>query len=636
MLKEFIINNMEVALREKEHPSITLWNRLEGRPRAKNFDRALKAEIRDPLWMLTKQWQMGEFKGDDAGSPVFAKVQYHTTRLNKYKANDRDVQLYEENIPLEAKVEQRPVPFKKAGQKISLDIRLLMGRQWLKMVEDVGDFKKKFIGLYPIEMPAGGVDESVYVMAHPGVHQQYAAVAGNCMDGYELYFFAKDNPAGHVYQDIAVTAAQGVKIDELAGDFVKWFERLFYQPVDPVNNAWQPSRLEYKFACSAPGEDGPSGEKREKILDAEEYYHGRLDWYSVDMDREKENAGLGDIAGVTLPDSRETVTRSFMPGPLVFDGMPNTRWWCFEDRKTNFGDIHPGTMEVAKLLLIEFGLVYANDWFVFPFTVPAGTITQIKGMAVTNVFGERTWIDPSGSGDEENWRRWNMYTLNIKETGNPAGTGQKADMSMVLLPTVPKIQEGNPLDEAVFTRDEMANMVWGVETMVPLASGASKPGKEAAAETMDFYKKLLEKKLAGVPSAPPSPGTGAAIRYEVMSGVPEHYIPFIPVHIGTDNRDTQLQRAAMPRILEGETDPPGLVRPQTILLREGLDKAAPESYFIFEEEIPRAGIRVSQSFQRTRWTNGKVFLWLGARKKTGRGESSSGLAFDRILPVEQQ
>ena len=62
-------------------PTITLWNRLEGRPRRHDFERALRAEIRDPLWLLTKQWQMGEFQGDDAGSPVFAKMHIETTRL---------------------------------------------------------------------------------------------------------------------------------------------------------------------------------------------------------------------------------------------------------------------------------------------------------------------------------------------------------------------------------------------------------------------------------------------------------------------------------------------------------------------------------------------------------------------------
>lgn len=43
----------------------------------------------------------------------------------------------------------------------------------------------------------------------------------------------------------------------------------------------------------------------------------------------------------------------------------------------------------------------------------------------------------------------------------------------------------------------------------------------------------------------------------------------------------------------------------------------------------------TQSFQRTRWRDGRVWVWLGVRKKTGRGEMSSGLAFDRIVTKPQ-
>ena len=56
-------------LTARSTPAVTRWNRLEGRPRSHDFGRALKAEVRDALWMLTKQWQLGEFRGDDAGSP---------------------------------------------------------------------------------------------------------------------------------------------------------------------------------------------------------------------------------------------------------------------------------------------------------------------------------------------------------------------------------------------------------------------------------------------------------------------------------------------------------------------------------------------------------------------------------------
>ena len=81
MSSSLSVGNIVEALAGRLFPSVTTWNRLEARPRTLSFDRALRAEVRDALWMLTKQWQMGEFRGTDAGSPVFAKLQIDTTRL---------------------------------------------------------------------------------------------------------------------------------------------------------------------------------------------------------------------------------------------------------------------------------------------------------------------------------------------------------------------------------------------------------------------------------------------------------------------------------------------------------------------------------------------------------------------------
>ena len=89
MAAKFITENLASVIRAKTIPGITIWNRLEGRPRAEKFDRALRAEVRDPLWMLTRQWQMGEFRGDDAGSPIFAKVRIETTRLTQISGGER-------------------------------------------------------------------------------------------------------------------------------------------------------------------------------------------------------------------------------------------------------------------------------------------------------------------------------------------------------------------------------------------------------------------------------------------------------------------------------------------------------------------------------------------------------------------
>ena len=122
------IKDIQQTLNTRSIPTIPVWNRLEGRPRTKHFDRALKAEVRDPLWMLSKQWQMGEFRGDDAGSPVFAKIHMETTRLNKFQPQSHATQWLDDTLPLEAKVEQRPLFWQVGQQKTSLDLRLAHGK----------------------------------------------------------------------------------------------------------------------------------------------------------------------------------------------------------------------------------------------------------------------------------------------------------------------------------------------------------------------------------------------------------------------------------------------------------------------------------------------------------------------------
>lgn len=170
------------------------------------------------------------------------------------------------------------------------------------------------------------------------------------------------------------------------------FERLYYQPDGPT--AWLPARLEYQFAVSAPV---PSGEK---VLLAEEYFQGHLDWYNFDVDPSGTPLGALDPAAVQPTPH----TLAMIPTQVTFNGMPNSRWWRFEDSRTNFGDIKPDTTDLAKLLLIEFGLVFVNDWYVVPFTIPAGSIADVHGLAVTNVFGEKTWVSPVGTGDDEDWQ----------------------------------------------------------------------------------------------------------------------------------------------------------------------------------------------------------------------------------------
>jgi hypothetical protein len=200
----------------------------------------------------------------------------------------------------------------------------------------------------------------------------------------------------------------------------------------------------------------------------------------------------------------------------------------------------------------------------------------------------------------------------------------------LLLPVAAKVDESRPLEEVMLVRDEVANMVWAIEKTIPLPTGEPKQGVEAARELRAFYERDVARRVGQPAAAVPTAPT-AVVRYEVMNSVPENWIPFIPVHCDGDNRSIQLQRAAMLRILPGDDQKPRKVEPRTALIRQGLDDKQP--YFVHEEEVPRAGIVVTQSYQRTRWRDGRAWVWVGARKQTGRGEGHSGLAFDRAIPV---
>lgn len=616
-LQQFLSKDLIISM-------LPVFNRLEARPRTHDFDRALKAEVRDALWMLTKQWQMGEFLGDDAGSAVSSKVYMEKTMLTKYQPGQHAAEAFDDSVPLEAKVERRPIPFAAGDLEIALDVRLIMGRYWARLLtkHGFGALKGGYVEHFAIHQPDPDSRDDVYYVAAQQSWRKHAATATRHIDGKKLYDDILEDRERH---PVTVGADPGdhAQLVTLGDRFVAWFDRLFYQPQGPEgNDAWQPSRLEYRFAVSAPQDGG------EKVLLAEEYYHGHLDWYNFSVDNKTET--LGEVEAPSLPEGFDApIKRSLIPTPVQFDGMPNTRWWTFEEGRTNFGDIKPDTTDINKLLLIEFGLVYANDWYMVPFTLPAGTLARLRGMSVRNVFGENFWITATGRGLDDDPNRWTMYSMDI------AGSERlPADLSLIVVPSVSKIQEGKPIEEVQLARDEVANMVWGIEKLVPLPSGESAPGREAARDTLRHLQRIVD--ALGGPGEPDFE-PAADLRYKVMSSVPENWIPFVPTHEEGSLRETRLQRGSMPRIIEG--DPLGKIeriKPRTNLLREGLNQPVRQTYFVEEEEVLRAGTNVKQSFQRTRWYGGQVYVWLGVRKRTGRGEASSHLRFDYLQPVKKR
>jgi hypothetical protein len=602
MARPPVIADLRAALLARQFPTITLWNRLEGRPRTTEFDRALKAEVRDPLWMLARQWQFGEFRGEDAGSPVSATFHVQTTRPTRYRPQDGPAAALPDQQPLEAVVEAQPVPFTIGPDRTSLDLRIAMGRRWMKLMSTYPvPLQNKIISRWPIPAPDPTSDNDVQLVAHADVWATLQAVSGRVMDGYELYQHLKNG--GHPYDGVSgVDTQQQLRLDALIGRFISWFDDLIAQPAGA--ESFDPTRLEHRFAVAAPATGG------EVVLAAAEYPGGGLDWYAFSYD--SSGTPLGTAGG---PVTTGSVTRTVVPGGVRFSGMPHPRWWSFEDGQTDFGAISADSTDLVKALFLEFALVFGDDWFLLPCDLDEGTLARVDGVMFTDVFGQRSWIEPAGAGADDDWQRWSMFNLDVSGTAPAA-----ARLGIFLPPTVPA-SEGPPVEDVLVVRDEAANLVWGIERTVWLATGTPIPGEEAARETLSYRQRLHH------PVEPLAPINTVA--YQAMNTVPENWIPFLPVHVPGDNREIQLQRGAMPRILDGQVPRVAKVQPRTVLLRPGLD--AGQRYFLHEEEVSRVGTRLTMAFHRTRRYDGRPVIWLGTRRASGRGEASSGLEWDRIV-----
>ena len=615
-------------------PAITTWNRLDVRARSEEFDRSLLAEIRDPLWMLCRQWQFGEFKGRDGGSAIQAKVQLDTARLNRFAVKTEDLTAgggetwlpataYADALPLEAKVEREPVlAFAEDRATGNLELRMQSGRHWVRMLrqDNLGGLKSLFVDRFPFADPAAFSDddpeeaqEKAHVQSEPAAWQTLQALRGRLPDGVKILQLVLRGKFDAWVDGEAALPDTVIKrsVQRLGAAYRAWFFRVYSQPDAGVEDAWAPSYLEYQCAVAAPANVSDTSQS---VLQAEGYHHGHLDWYSFDA---VPDAQLADGTGEVFEPGgfRQDPPLGFIPTQIEFNGMPNVRWWAFEDQRTDFGRLRAGTTDLAQLILAEFGLIYGTDWTVLPYNLEVGSLCAVKGVVITDVFGVRTFIRPAI--DEGQPRQaWSLYRLTV------AGTPDAIDHRLFLPPALAKLEESRPIEKVLLARDEMANMVWGIERTIPGVMGSGVDGFEAALGLSNYFRQQQPETMV-------APAAKDRIQYQLGTSVPENWVPFIARHKPGSNREIRLQRASMPRLTDQAIGT--RVEPRGRILRQGLDQADKQPYFVHEEEVPRAGAIITTSFQRARWFDGGVFTWLGRRKQTGRGEGASGLQFDQVV-----
>lgn len=615
-----ILVGMEINM-----PTIISWNRLEARPRKEDFSRTLKAEVRDALWFISRQWQFGEFRGEDAGSALEMRVDMQTSKVDRFSLKGAPAKEFDLLDPMETTVEREPV-------LMDLTIRQEMGRHFEHLLQThlstapnvvvqssinkvIADFRAENTFQFSLPQPPEDFPE---IHSNPALVKNYVAIAhGRMLDGGAVYAAVKGGAEASTFVSSSTSANVLAKVDAVALELLDWFERVYSQPETAADSAWNAKQLEYQFQCSA-----AKGNSTRSVLNTDEYANGHLDWYSFDFETSSSQYPPSLTSGPVNQDKLDRKLITVLPTDLNYPGMPVPRWWQFEDFKVDLGDIKANTNELPKLLMSEFALIYSNDWMLMPFDVAVGSLCEIKSVVVRDVFGQYTTVKAAGARSNSDWQRWSMFNLNRRNLSSGS-----ADTRLFVPPAVVRTMESDPIESVSLLRDEMSNMVWGIEKTIPDGLGGAMEGGEAARR---LHELLVSKTIPTDPEIT-TVANDAVVDYNLGTTVPENWIPFIPVRLGgVTSRQIQLRRAAMPRIIKGR--PPERIRPRTELLKTGYDPVADTwgPYFLHEEEVPRSGVIVNRSWQRSRWMNGKTVTWLGRRVKNGRGEANSGLEFDNV------
>lgn len=410
----------------RRQPSITYWNRIEPSPRTKELAKPLAATVADGLWNLTRQWQLGEFRGEDCGSPAWLEVDSTSTRMDAWTV-EGTLHPLELHVPLDKAI-AATLPF-------DLETSVEFGQAFEQMLSDDGRAVHiaAFRAAFPIVEAAPG-ETNVKIVRLRRV------TAGRATDGAALWSAAI---ASLPSLPITISASEEPAVTTLLQSYVALVRDFFGGDPELETQAWDASRLAYTFATT-------TGEAGDYIVRPRG--NGEPSWEAFS------SAGL--LLPPPDPAPPETQKITLLPASVRFRGMAPSRCWDIESATMDAGAIDVERRDLGKLLFVDVMLMQPRDWYVIPIEQQVGTLMRLDAVLVRDVFGLLTVIHPANDS------AWSMF--HISGALNDAGS---------LLPDIAGASalHGKAREEVRFIRDEMLNMVWSVvetndrESALPIA-----------------------------------------------------------------------------------------------------------------------------------------------------------------------
>jgi len=595
---------------------LNFGSRIEPRTRKSDLTDALRFRVYDPLWMLTRQWQLGEFRGNSAGTALSVKYTIAQEQC------DTD--------PIEPITEQINPAIDPLARVQSASYYIDMLRMNGMPMEEIHQTVEKLRKSYPIQW-----EQQEYMLERNKADSQ----CNETLDEIKSFETKQNRRLQKFRKSCEQHAFDGYKLyeslkskkkrDKIEECYLTWFHKN-YLPTSDENDHWDDKALNYTI-------DVQTGNMH---LKGDRYQGGRLSWHTLDYVK-------GNNVAKPI-----TETFSALPSLATYAGAPNKRLWQFEDKKVFMGNSSEQQSKGNEVFM-KYATMYGNDWMLIPVQTKIGRYISVKEIEVKDTFGDTPLtiterqragaLDTNLAAEEP----WQMFTNSkYKDRSGKSLNG------LFYAPQLATTIEGNPIEEIYLLRDEMANMVWGVETKISDGAGST---LDESQQAVDLATKVAEVIDANRPEESHDKvqfgqdGTVQTItekegakhadfKYQLQTHVPYNWIPFLAQHIGKDNifllggRETILRRGKMPcYVLEKEQGwQLYAVRPKSTLLRRGIADGKEAPLYLNEEEIQQTGIRVTKNYQRARWLCGKPYNWLGVHKKLTKTEKGSGLEFDTL------
>lgn len=551
------------------------WTQINALPRSGLVREALEARLADPLWLLARQRQFGALKGEDAGSPLQVTLTHGHAVVDQYVDQDgKRKSIAGASAPVEPFVEADNPMTSPARDRLQAEAAIdLISRCPQSARAKLAEALRRAFSLPQVDEPV-----LLKLLLQKG------------FDASQLMKRDKD-----YITDLCDDLGLGQRTTKQVGAaFEAWKTAHKARFVTPVGgkNAWDKERLEYSFGLRASQIDAD--------LSFDGYRGDRFDWYQAELSSPSGNAYKNTPNQIT---EKPLVTR------VRYDGMPSRRFWSFEDGKVFFGGLSTETLDLPQMVLIEFATVYAEDWYWVPVRVPTGALSRLVKVDVVDTFGQTRTVLPAAVEDRPD-RPWRGFEI----TGDKSPEQQTPRAPWLYVPRVIEGgHEGPEIECVAFMRDESANLMWAIESLVENASGTA---EDRVSRWHRIRSDLIAKKEGPDYEAPED-----AWVYKIERQAPPYWVPFQP-EIASKRPTGKLVRSRMahwgliPDEHKNDVGPKAMVT------------APIGPLAVHDEEIPRGGLVLTRGYQMARDQNGKLLIW-PARKREPAGQvQSSGREVD--------